>query len=145
MKPALVLIGCSASKTAGAAQARDLYTGALFRLSVQYAEDRGLPWLVLSARYGVVGPDQVIQSYDQRLPTDYETRKLWATNAFLQLRRRGVLDRPVVILAGQLYREFLTPRLRADSVGPVTAPLQSLGIGQQKQRLKRAIETGEAL
>lgn len=145
MRTPIVLIGCSASKTVGTNKARHLYTGALFRLCVRWAEAQGYSWLVLSALHGVVGPDDVIQAYDTRLPACGEDRKAWATEAFRKLKRRGALERPIIILAGERYREYLAPRLRAESPYPVTHPLRSLGIGHQKQRLRIALETGAPL
>lgn len=142
----LVLIGCSARKLASSAPARDLYRGDLFRKSVQWAEAQGYPWLVLSALYGIVSPDDVIAPYDVTLNVlDTEDRKLWATSAFLQLRRKAGLDRPIIILAGEPYRRHLVPRLKGETTFSISAPLGNLGIGLQRQALARAITTGEPL
>lgn len=142
----LVLIGCSARKLESPAPARELYRGDLFRKSVQWAEERGYPWIVLSALYGVVSPDDVIAPYDVTLNAlDTEDRKLWATSAFLQLRRKCGLDRPIIILAGEPYRRHLVPRLRGETTFSITAPLGNLGIGLQRQALARSITTGEPL
>ena len=59
----LVVIACSKSKLDRPAAARALYTGAMFRMSVRWAEQRGLPWVVLSSRHGVVWPDQQVAPY----------------------------------------------------------------------------------
>lgn len=45
----IALVACSARKLDRRAKARDLYTGALFRASVRFAEAHGWPWFVLSA------------------------------------------------------------------------------------------------
>jgi hypothetical protein len=56
----IALIACSKSKSythdrkrGGRVLPAELYTGALFRKSVRHAEDRGIPWFVLSARFGL--------------------------------------------------------------------------------------------
>lgn len=60
----VVLIGCSGPKLDRAAPARDLYTSALFKKCVAYAEALGAEWAVLSAKHGLVQPDQVLAPYD---------------------------------------------------------------------------------
>jgi len=55
------------ASSTGAAPARFLYTGDLFRASVKWAESWDLPWVVLSAAHGIVGPDQVLAPYDVSL------------------------------------------------------------------------------
>lgn len=67
----VVLIACSKSKLDYPAPARKLYQGLLFKLSVRYAEEvLELPWVILSTKYGVVMPDDVIEPYSHTLSTN---------------------------------------------------------------------------
>jgi len=66
--PHLILVGCGARKLAHAAPAKDLYTGPLFRAARAYAEAHADAWYVLSAKYGLVHPDRVIEPYNVYLP-----------------------------------------------------------------------------
>lgn len=43
------IVGCGASKAAAPREARDLYTGPLFRAARAHVERLGYPWWVLSA------------------------------------------------------------------------------------------------
>src|SRR3990172_9853687 len=62
------LVGCTKSKQTHAAPARDLYTpSALFRGRRDYVERSCGRWFVLSAKYGLVDPDSIIEPYDQTL------------------------------------------------------------------------------
>lgn len=71
------VIPCSGGKLDQAAPARDLYVGQMFRhtlsrverlAALDEAEGRGpARVLILSARYGLVSPDQVIEPYDIRM------------------------------------------------------------------------------
>jgi len=64
-EPDLILIGCTKTKRTEPSPARDLYDPSdLFRRRREYAEMSGKPWAILSALYGVVNPDRVIEPYD---------------------------------------------------------------------------------
>jgi hypothetical protein len=52
------------SPNAGPTQARDAYTGSAFRRWRAYAEDTGLPWFILSTKYGLTPPDLPITNYN---------------------------------------------------------------------------------
>jgi hypothetical protein len=68
----LMLIGCSKTKnevgydnmTGGRVVPRQLYGSQLFNKRVDYAEQNGLRWAVLSAKYGVWFPNIGLKPYD---------------------------------------------------------------------------------
>ena len=60
----VLLVGCSQTKGAAPAPASDLFHGPGFRKASEYARRSGAPWFVLSARYGLLHPDDVIGPYD---------------------------------------------------------------------------------
>ena len=142
----LFLISCVAEKAAEPCAARDLYRSDWFRKARAYAEAAGRDYLVLSAAHGLLDPLQEVAPYDVTLhDMDRDERQAWAESVVRQLRQRGQVGRPIVILAGERYREFLAPLL-ANIVGDpdlVTVPMRGLGIGQQKAWL--AARAGEAL
>jgi len=128
----LVLIGCTAKKLARAAPARELYQGRLFAASVQYAEARGLPWLVLSALHGVVGPDDVLEPYDVTLAgLSSADRETWGSVVAVTLRRLGATR--VIVLAG---REYVRPWRDAVAEIAVEEPLLGRGVGARFAWLK---------
>lgn len=63
------VVPCSGEKVDQAAPAADLYQGQTFRYvtpRVQaLADDEGAQVLILSAKYGLVRPEQIIEPYDQ--------------------------------------------------------------------------------
>ena len=64
----IALIGCSSKKRAVPSRADELYLGNLFRLSRQWVEARAHVfggWGILSAKYGLLLPSDVIPPYDQ--------------------------------------------------------------------------------
>jgi hypothetical protein len=65
----VALVGCGKTKTAHPAPARRVYTGGLFVAARRYVEAAvaaGLydAWYVLSARHGILTPDQVVGPYE---------------------------------------------------------------------------------
>lgn len=136
MTPTHLLIGCGARKLDHAAPARDLYTGPLFRAARTYAEASGLPWAILSARYGLVMPEQVIEPYDYRLVH----RAYWAwsrhvTHHLLGEQIRvwlGAGQPRVEVHAGVAYTRWLAAALDDAHLAVWGgAPLAGLKVGQR--------------
>lgn len=144
MKPyRFALLACSAGKLDRPAPARELYTGQLFRLSLQVAEALADTVLVLSAKHGVVELEQVLEPYDLSLADlEKHQREQWGANVVTDLLRRfGVKDRTsrpegVAVGADVLC---LAPQSYVSALGfwyvCPAQPLKGLGIGQQKAKL----------
>jgi hypothetical protein len=71
---ALLVIACSRRKTPGIRRARawDLYDGRVFQvlkkaLREQEGWEERIHVLIISARYGILRPDRVINTYDERI------------------------------------------------------------------------------
>lgn len=118
----MVLVGCGAAKADSPQPARLLYTGPMTRAGVTYAEASGLPWGILSAKYGLLEPDRVVEPYDLAVHslTD-EERRVWALRVLRQqlpafLRRRRVNPALPLVLelhAGTVYLDPLEANLPA--------------------------------
>lgn len=118
------LVACSASKLASAAPARQLYQGALFKKQVAWLEARGHRWAILSAKHGLVQPEQVIEPYDQTLSEmSAAARALWSTRTNMQLKATFP-GQIFLVLAGKLYRSAVRDL-------PFQAPANGLTIGRQ--------------
>lgn len=80
----IALIGCGKLKAPSACAAKDLYTGPLFRTARTYAEKNCDGWLILSAKYGLLEPDRIIEPYELKL-TDLRmnARETWRSLAVL--------------------------------------------------------------
>ena len=127
----LCLVSCVGRKRSSPAPASDLYTSPWFRKARAYAERVGGPWFVLSAKHGLVQPDEMIAPYDLTLNTmPVADRRRWAAKVLTQLEPHLDGVGSVVFLAGQRYREFLTPSLRSRGL-VVSVPMQGLRIGEQ--------------
>ena len=116
----IVLISCAAKKAklrnGEKVTAKDLYVSPMFQMAWQYATRlRPDRIYILSAKYGLVEPQQKLENYNQTL-NDASTaeRKRWAAEVLDSLRRKGVnLQKDhVTILAGQNYSQYLVPHIK---------------------------------
>lgn len=120
------LVACGKRKLASAAAARDLYAGALFRKASAYAMATYDQWYILSAKHGLLIPEQWIEPYDLSLrDLPRNQRQAWAVSVLDELETLGLSEAIYCLHAGDLYSEFLVSRLDADR------PLAGLGIGKQ--------------
>jgi hypothetical protein len=135
------LISCVSQKVP-AAKAEDLYQSDWFKKARAFVEAQRASWLILSAKHGVVVPSEFIAPYDLTLnEMPVERRRVWAAVVLEQLGRI-LADTPtcLVILAGKKYREFIIDPL-TQSGHMIQVPMEGLGIGEQKQWLKKKIES----
>jgi len=128
---ALVLVSCVGQKLGEPAPARLLYRSEWFKKVRRLVDAQRADWFVLSAQYGVVAPDALIDPYEKTLNTMRASdRRDWAEYVYRQLAPFLTGPRRVVIFAGQRYRERLVPTLQGNGHA-VEVPLAGLRIGEQ--------------
>ena len=133
------LVSCVSQKRVTPSPAKDLYTSPLFRKARAYVERTGDLWFVLSAQYGLVHPDEVIEPYDLTLNTmEVSGRRRWAGRVLTQLEPHLDGVGTVTFMAGQRYREFLELPLRSRGL-IVSVPMEGLKIGEQLSWLSREL------
>ena len=129
MRPWWVLISCVGEKLPEMAPAQELYQSPWFKKAKAYAQQAGDHWAILSAKHGLVMPEQTIWPYDQTLSQMSKGERLqWAIKTIDQIEGVIPTGAHIIILAGKRYREHLLDRLGWYSVD---IPMQGLGIGQQ--------------
>jgi hypothetical protein len=129
----VILLGCVKLKVDHRAASKDLYRSPLWKGRRAYAEAGGHPWMILSARHGLVDPEQPLAPYDLAL-TDLDSRaqRAWGERVADALERRfGDLTGAVFeIHAGDAYRRAVEPGVLARG-GRLEAPLRGLPLGSQ--------------
>ncbi len=157
MKYRVMLIGCAKTKKkdlfgeniepkAGVKVIPEtLYGGQLFSKRVAYANERNIPWYVLSAKYGVWHPRTLMKPYDQSFDSmTIHDRVMWHSavcnrlanemwEPFDNKKADGPIDPRDVTFefhAGADYCHPLSEMLKALGF-QVELPLSGLGIGQQ--------------
>jgi hypothetical protein len=128
----VVLVSCTLRKLGRPAPARDLYRGTVFDKAREYAEDAGLRWFVVSAKYGLLDPDDVVGPYDLRLEDrEARYREVWGRFVAAQLAERMPLSGATVEAhASRSYVEPLREPLERAGATLVT-PLEGLRQGER--------------
>lgn len=109
----LIVVGCGRKKLPIAAPARNLYISDRFRKSMALMCDLAAPFVILSAKHGVVEPDRVLEPYDLDVSalSDADQRS-WAEQAIDQLAHHAK-GRTVSVLAIGAYARPLLEANRA--------------------------------
>lgn len=138
------LVSCVSAQREVPGPAKDLYQSDWFTKARRYVEAIGSPWFILSARHGLIGPDDVISPYEQTLNTmGVSARRAWADMVRDQMGKRMPNASHIVVLAGGRYREFLMNYLRRRS-DAVDVPMLGLRGGEQSVWLGNHVGHGQA-
>lgn len=139
MAKKIALVACVGKKNSIPMPAQDLYISDWFRKASAYAMRVADEWYILSAKYGLIAPDTVIEPYDEtlnRMPV--AERRAWAKRVLENLDRVLQPGDQVVILAGKRYRENLVDPIWQMGCS-VEIPMEGLGIGKQLRWLKQQL------
>lgn len=129
MGATVALVACAKTKRKGRHRARDLYCSALFSLSAEYAELHADRWFILSAKFGLLDPDELVTDYEETLKNKGRAeREAWGHRVKAQLRAIG-LDDPQVTLLWLAGRDYMLP-LAGLSCRQVD-PLAGLRLGER--------------
>lgn len=130
----IIFISCVKQKLSKRAKAKDMYISSFFKKQLEYAKClKPKNIFILSAKYGVLELDDVIEPYEKTLNNFSEReKKFWAYKCFKQLKKKKVdFKEKTVFLAGNNYRKYLMRKF-----SDVETPLKGLGIGEQLKFLK---------
>ncbi len=136
----ICLVSGSKSQLKTRALAGRLYTSTLFQRASRYAMQKCDRWFVLSARHGLVAPDEVLDPYKITFNdlSDQE-RFEWAQNVMkFLLRERITAHDTVIILASAVVREYLVPVLKGRRFH-VEIPIQGMNAVEQMQWLEQQL------
>jgi hypothetical protein len=133
----VTLIQCTNSKRStnpdDVFRARNLYDASDYFTKMRaWAESHDRPWYILSAKHGLVAPDEIIAPYDER-----GISKSQAVEIALQITGLGFDT--VHITAGRDYTEHLVPEIERDGVDVVNH-FAGEPIGRRKQLLAEAVD-----
>ena len=131
------LVACVSEKHARSMPARELYCSPWFQKARAFVERQAGEWLILSAKYGLVEPDQVIEPYNETLnEKSIDERREWSRKVVRELQPHCPAGTSVAFLAGEKYREFIAPAL-SELGCRVEVPMEGFGIGEQLHWLSK--------
>lgn len=133
----IALLSCTSSKQDYPCKAAEMYMpSARFKLAYQYAKESCDEIYILSAKYGLLSENDVIEPYNETLKSkSIHERKLWSNNVLQQLENKVSLKNDsFVILAGTAYNMYLLPYIKNK-----TMPLKGHRMGQWIPKLNQLI------
>jgi len=137
----LGLVSCTKSKQNYPCKAEKMYKPSkIFTKAYEYATEHYDKVAILSAKYGLLLPHEVIEPYELTLKTmGRKAKKQWAERVYRQLKERSDFDEigEIYFHTGIDYQEDLIPLLRREGIS-VYVPLKGLRQGEQLQWYKRA-------
>lgn len=129
----VTLIQCTDLKRSGTHEARDLYDKSrYFRKMRDWAESRGDPWYILSAKHGLVHPSDQIEDYNELGISDDLAEQI-----AIDLHSMGV--NVVHITAGRSYTDPLIPELEVRGID-VIEHFAGKRIGERERLLVEATD-----
>jgi cytoplasmic iron level regulating protein YaaA (DUF328/UPF0246 family) len=139
MSRIISMVQCVSKKRDKPQRARNLYTSQLFTNAAAYAEKISDDWFIISAKYGLVRPTDILVPYDVTLKDmSANERRAWAKRVFLDFEPNVKPSDTVVMLAGTIYRRDLVKMI--EGIGcKVEIPMKGLRIGEQVSWLKRQL------
>lgn len=134
----MVLISCVKSKRDHPCPASEMYISPLYRKSLTLAR-KMVPddhIRILSARYGLLRLDDIIEPYNHTLiGTSPQEKRDWAGKVLDQMKASGIdLRQTFVMLAGEAYVRPLAGHLR------VECPMKGLSMGRRIHWLNAQLE-----
>lgn len=108
----LLILSCTKRKLSHPAPAISLYQGDIFKKGVRWARRHNFDIAIISAKHGLVMPDEVLKPYNRRINNIKEAHALRESvlptlNDLLP--RYGI----VILIMGNLYLETLRPAIEA--------------------------------
>lgn len=129
------LVSCVSKKVNHKEKAKDLYISPWFIRARRYAELYSDRWYILSAKYGLVCPNEILNTYELSIrDLSIADRNIWGNKVVEKLYILEKEQEPLQILAGKIYRKYLCRNLHN-----YTVPMRGLGIGQQLKWLNEKI------
>jgi hypothetical protein len=118
------LVSCVKTKLDRPAKAKDLYVSDLFKKARAYCEEAYDEWYILSAKYGLLHPDDRIKPYEKTLLKMTKlARQDWGYRVFSQMKDRQIHLDTFYIHAGKAYCDPITRFIKH------RLPLKGLGMG----------------
>jgi len=133
-----IVIPCCKPKRTGKCKASDMYQSPLFKRAKKTALRSGLEWFILSAKYGLIKPDTIIEPYEKIMKSNgglafYLTDK----KDILTAKERKVIKTAAnSILANYSRRIYLMGKVYIEHLLPGEAPLKGLTFSAQLIKLK---------
>lgn len=140
----LVIVQCGGKKIwinnpyLGAVEARDAYTSPYFKKNRAYAERFSDRWVILSAKYGFLDPDDKITDYNVSFKQK-KSQPISISDLRNQVFTKALNTfNEVVVLGGQEYLEAVEEAFKGINC-KVLSPFEGLKIGERLSALNKVL------
>ena len=109
-KKVLVITSCTAKKLSNSlnvkVKAKNLYQGRLFKSVRKLCEKMGWDYVIISAKYGLVFPDDEIEGYNEVLKTKEDVKRL---KPLVIPKLKEIIEKydVILVIAGKKYRDVI--------------------------------------
>jgi hypothetical protein len=124
----MILIQCVSSKKDKPLPARKLYDSTYFDALKRYAQATGESWTIVSAKHGLVEPNETLEPYDE-----FGLSGTQAVEIATKLSKKDV--ERVELIAGEKYSKPLLPALEGVGID-VSEKCRGLPIGKRVRKLQ---------
>lgn len=126
-------------------KASEVYTSTFFRLNREYACSFGDHWIILSAKYGFIEPEKMIENYDvsfnSKKSTPVSTETLKEQVKILELNSFN----RIIGLGGLVYRRKISESFEDYQIDIVFPFENCTGIGEMQKAIKSSINNKNQL
>lgn len=136
MKVGIISCGSKKINNIGKTKAKDLYCGLMFKWARRFIESNYSTWIILSAKYHVLFPDDEIIYYNQYLGNLSKAEKAeWTKETFNELTTKFPEGTQFDFYTSAEYYKDLIPLLDSANI-KYTTELEGLGLGYKLQWFK---------
>lgn len=123
----------------GPIRAKEAYTSPYFRKNRAYAERFGDDWMILSAKYGFLSPEDKIEDYNVTFKLK-KSRPISNQELKIQVSKKG-LDKysTILVLGGKEYLDAVKAAF-SDTSCMIHSPFEGLSIFQRMHAIDHALK-----
>ena len=142
--PVVWLVSCGKHKNNVTCRAKDLYNSSRFQKVRELAESCGARWYIISAKYGLLDPNSVIEPYDVCMEDcSAEYLKEWLRNIAGQLSTFGE-ETTFAVIADADYSGRIVPLLNSEGFS-VIAPFIREDNDSVAEYMQRAVHVDDVV
>lgn len=135
----LVILSCTKKKLDHPAPAAELYQGDVFKKAQIWINRHNFSEVIISAKYGLVRPDEILKPYNKRIKTKSDAISI-QNKIIPKLRNLVQNKKAIVIIMGNLYVEALKPLLEELKLIPIFRLKSKNGIFDYKKNVKELLK-----
>lgn len=134
----IALVGCCKTKLSYTCEAKNMYCSSLFKKTKKLIELNSLNWFILSAKYGLIENNKIIDPYDSSLKSfSLNELKKWSFDVYQEIKNRK-LNNLIFYCGSKYHNNYLIELLNNNNIC-YRIPMKGLSLGQRLSYLNKEI------